>query len=346
VAPRIGAYFDQRNPPQWQRDGAELYSWTLDWAQEGEHRGLDAIWLTEHHMLADGYLPQALVMAAGIAARTRAIRVGTAVLIATLRSPIEIAEQAAVVDLISGGRLELGLGAGYAALEFALFDVDSSRRFELLEQRIVEIQALCREHGITPAPVQVPIPIWVGAGGARGARIAGRVGAGLLHLGGRLLEPYGAGLREGGHPPSLARTGGVIDLIVAEDPERAWAAIAPHVGYQQASYRHLARRDERLDAMLRDPRTGSRFSATPGRGVPAIEVTTPAGAVERVRSAIRGKPVTDVMFWATIAGMPKDIADRHLELLCDEVAPALREEDAQGSPADRVNGDGSPLTVQ
>jgi alkanesulfonate monooxygenase SsuD/methylene tetrahydromethanopterin reductase-like flavin-dependent oxidoreductase (luciferase family) len=326
---RIGAYFDLRNPPRWRRPGPDVYRWALDRAADADARGLDSIWLSEHHRFADGYLPQPLTMAAAIAARTERVRIGIAVVVAGLHHPAELAEQAAVVDLISAGRLELGFGAGYAAADFELFGAERSRRFELLEQRVGEVGELLASGTVTPSPVQSPLPIWVGAGGPRGARIAGRLGAGLLALGGRLLDPYREGLEQGGHGEGAARTGGVLDLILADDPEATWAAIKPHVAYQQESYA--------LAAGQAPPAT-----TEPGRGVPPVEVLTPDAALARVRAAIAGKPVTDIFFWASIAGMPREIADRHLDLLCEQLAPALRRgaggpEATPGDPEDAVS---------
>jgi alkanesulfonate monooxygenase SsuD/methylene tetrahydromethanopterin reductase-like flavin-dependent oxidoreductase (luciferase family) len=309
VSLRIGTYFDLRNPPRWRRHGSDVYRWALDWATEGERRGLDSIWLSEHHLFADGYLPQPLTMAAAIAAVTKRIRIGTAVLIAGLHHPVELAEQAAVVDILSAGRLELGFGAGYAAAEFELYGAQRSRRFELLEQRVIEVRGLLTAGGVTPEPVQSPPPIWIGAGGPRGARIAGRLGAGLLALGRKLLPPYRESLEHGGHEPAAARTGGVLDFILADDPEATSAAIAPHVAYQRESYALAA---------------GQASPAAMGRGVPPIEVLTPDAAVMRVKKAIAGKPVTDIFFWGSVAGMPRGIAEHHLDLLCDRVAPELR----------------------
>jgi alkanesulfonate monooxygenase SsuD/methylene tetrahydromethanopterin reductase-like flavin-dependent oxidoreductase (luciferase family) len=109
---RVGLYFDLRNPPQWHRPWAEHWSRTLDQIAEAERRGIDSIWLSEHHLFEDGYLPQPLVLAAAVAARTSRVRIGTAVLLIALRSPLHVVEEANVVDVLSGGRLDLGVGAG------------------------------------------------------------------------------------------------------------------------------------------------------------------------------------------------------------------------------------------
>ena len=93
--------------------------------------------------------------------------------------PVEtLAEQAAVVDLVSGGRLELGVGAGWRAEEFTRVGADHRARYATLEDQLRRLPGLWADGTVTPAPVQDPLPTWVGARGPRGARLAGRVGAG------------------------------------------------------------------------------------------------------------------------------------------------------------------------
>src|SRR5262245_58413988 len=116
---RLGIYFDLRNPAEWQRSPSALYRGTLDLVDEAERLGIDSVWFSEHHFFEDGYLPQPLTMAAAVAARTSRVGIGTAIIAAPLHKPIEIAEQAAVVDIISDGRLTIGVGAGYVQKEFA-----------------------------------------------------------------------------------------------------------------------------------------------------------------------------------------------------------------------------------
>ena len=111
----ISAQRDPRDP----RTDADLYADLLDLCVTAEAAGLDAVWLSEHHFVDDGYMPSLLPTAAAIAARTTRIAVATGVIVAPLHDPIRLAEDAATVDLISGGRLVLGLGAGYRDEEFA-----------------------------------------------------------------------------------------------------------------------------------------------------------------------------------------------------------------------------------
>jgi alkanesulfonate monooxygenase SsuD/methylene tetrahydromethanopterin reductase-like flavin-dependent oxidoreductase (luciferase family) len=121
---KLGLYLDMRNPPRWPTAWADLYRATIDLVVDAERRGARAVWLTEHHGFEDGYLSQPLALAAALAVRTRTLRIGTAVLLAPLRHPLHIAEEAALVDVLSAGRLELGLGAGYVRPEFEAFGAD------------------------------------------------------------------------------------------------------------------------------------------------------------------------------------------------------------------------------
>src|SRR5215212_4577150 len=111
---RIGIYFDLRNPAEWQRSPAALYSDAIDLAVEAERLGIDSVWASEHHFFDDGYLPQPFTLLAAIAARTKRLLLGTAIVVAPLHHAVDLAEQAAVVDIISNGRLRAGLAARHA----------------------------------------------------------------------------------------------------------------------------------------------------------------------------------------------------------------------------------------
>jgi alkanesulfonate monooxygenase SsuD/methylene tetrahydromethanopterin reductase-like flavin-dependent oxidoreductase (luciferase family) len=169
----VGVYFDLRNPPGWRQDWSRLYGFSLEAIEEAEHLGARSVWLSEHHGFKDGYLNQPLTYAAAVAARTRTVRVGTAVLIAPFWNPVQLAEEAVVVDIVSGGRLELGLGAGYRIPEFDLFDVDRSRRYTLTDAAVRRVRELWADPGHLPGPVQDRVPIWMGLHGAAG-RPSGR----------------------------------------------------------------------------------------------------------------------------------------------------------------------------
>src|ERR1700758_1914722 len=125
---RFGLWYDFRNPPEWRQASDRLYSEILDQIAWGESHGFDDVWLSEHHFIDDGYLPSMLPTAAAIAARTKKIRIALAELLRPFQNPVRLAEDVAVVDVISGGRLELGVGVGYKVEEFEGFAVPFNER--------------------------------------------------------------------------------------------------------------------------------------------------------------------------------------------------------------------------
>jgi alkanesulfonate monooxygenase SsuD/methylene tetrahydromethanopterin reductase-like flavin-dependent oxidoreductase (luciferase family) len=115
---KVGYQLDFRNPPGSTISFSELYRGSLAQVEAAERLGFDSIWLTEHHFTDDGYLPALMPAAAAIAARTTRVTIGTFVLLAPFWHPLKLAEDAAFVDVLSGGRLRLGIGLGYRAEEF------------------------------------------------------------------------------------------------------------------------------------------------------------------------------------------------------------------------------------
>src|SRR5262249_5327682 len=125
----------QRHPSD-PRPWSALYAETLEYGALAERAGFDSLWTSEHHFVDDGYLAAQLPVLAAIAARTERIRLGTGVLLAPMFDPLRLAEDAATVDLLSGGRLILGLGIGWRAEEFEGFRVPTSSRATRLEGTI------------------------------------------------------------------------------------------------------------------------------------------------------------------------------------------------------------------
>lgn len=318
--PKVGLFFDVRNPRQWQLPPADHLARTFEVIAHAEQLGADSVWVTEHHMFDDGYLSQPLTFAAAVAARTSRVRVGTGVLIPALRHARHIAEQAVLIDGISGGRFELGLGAGYVAREFEAFGADVTKRFSATDAAFADVRTILDEEPQRRLAVQRPLPMWLGYQGPKGAARAGRLGAGLLTLNRRSYEPYVAALEESGHGGGAARMGGVIDFVVSRDPEAAWERIWPHYEHMATTYLLASV----PGAQLPEGVLASRFGRD-RRGAPiALSVFTPEEAVAEVRRKVDGLPVEHVYTWASIAGMPADLVDEHIELLFTEVAPQVR----------------------
>lgn len=320
---KVGIYFDLRNPPQWRQDPSRLYAFTIEACQEAERLGADSVWFSEHHLFDDGYLPQPLTFAAAVAARTTRIRLGTAIVIAPLHHPADLAEQCAVVDLISGGRLDVGLGTGYRIPEFELFDASLKGRYTRTDNTARRLRELWGPGGVTPRPVQGRVPIWMGYQGPQGARRAGLLGEGLLSIDPSQWEPYAAGLAEAGHRPETGVMAGVVQGWATEDPERDWPLISKHLEYQLNSYRrHMV---EGTGRPAPKPVDLGRVVNTSGSG-PLGDFTygTPEFVAETITKGTTGLPVDTVFFWASLGGMSEDATMRNIETICTRLAPLLR----------------------
>jgi probable F420-dependent oxidoreductase len=174
---RYGVIFSCQDPEGSPIGHPAVYDSALACAVAAEEQGYDWINVTEHHVAADGYLPALFVLLAAMAAQTERIRLSTGMLILTLHNPLRVAEEAAVLDIISGGRLTLGVAAGYREVEFEAMQVDYHTR----GRRFVESLELMRlawtgepftfsgeifqfpELVVRPVPLQRPgIPLWLG----------------------------------------------------------------------------------------------------------------------------------------------------------------------------------------
>jgi probable F420-dependent oxidoreductase len=169
--------FTLQIPPWDKRSHAELYADTLSLAKIAEGAGFSSFWLAEHHGATDGYNPALLPFLSAVAASTSSIEIGTAVMLAPFHNPLRVAEDAAVVDNVSNGRLNLGLGLGWAPHEYRMFGADPKGRGKRLEEFVKVLRlawtgepfSFTGKHLsyddvlIRPAPAR-PIPIWLGGG--------------------------------------------------------------------------------------------------------------------------------------------------------------------------------------
>ncbi len=162
---------------------------------------------------------------------------------------------------------------------------------------------------VTPAPLQRPLPVWVGARGPRGARLAGRTGAGLLWIDRDLFGPYLAGLAQA-DPPALPRVGGLANVFLADDPDRVMAAVREHGRRNRASYEDAGT-------------AGTAGSAGREAAFPKLRILTPAAAAAWISELCTGLPVTDVFCFGDIGGLDDNLVERHTELAVRELAPVL-----------------------
>jgi len=172
------------------------YSDFIDYVVEAERLGFHSVFLVEHHFTGAGQVSASLTLLTYLAARTRTIRLGTAVVVLPWHNPVLVAEQAATLDLLSGGRLEFGVGKGYRAGEFAGFQIPMAEAAERFDEAIEIIRKAWTSEGtfshhgkrwhfdnivVEPEPLQRPHPpLWLAAGSPESIRRAAREGYNLL----------------------------------------------------------------------------------------------------------------------------------------------------------------------
>ena len=177
-----------------------MFAALLDQIVFAEELGFDSIWITEHHFVEDGYCPSPISVLAAIAARTRRVQLSTDILLLPLYHAVRLAEDVATINLISNGRMMLGLGMGYRDEEFAAFGTSRQERVGRTEEGIDVLRGAwgpepfsyagryyqLHDVNVTPKPVQQPHPpLWLAAMSAPAARRAARYDLHLLPQGDR-----------------------------------------------------------------------------------------------------------------------------------------------------------------
>ena len=243
----FGIRFDLRNPAWAGTDMADRYAAALDMAAWADDAGAYLVVLSEHHGVDDGYLPSALTMAAAVAARTTKVRILISAVVSSFHDPIRLAEDAAVVDLISRGRLDLVVTNGYVPSEFEMFGRSLSERPRRTTEAVRVLKAAWtgepfdvdgRTVRVTPRPHQPNGPsITLGGSSEAAARRAARIADGFQPSTDAVWEFYREERIALGKPdpgPPLGADSGF--LHVADDVDAAWRVIAPHARHDADSY--------------------------------------------------------------------------------------------------------------
>jgi len=243
---RFGVAHDFRCPPGSEYTMADVYAQTMEQIALVDRLGLDLVWFSEHHFVEDGYLPNFVPVAAAAAAVTSRIRIGTNIALAPFAHPLRLAEDMGILDQLSNGRMELGLGLGYAPHEFAAFGMPRSHRVSYTEEAM-EIMRLAWSgerfsyHGkrwsfddvrTTPQPVQPGgPPLWTASTSPPSVARAVRFDTHLLPQGitAVVLDSWREQTRAAGRDPDAYRIGIIRSVLVTDDP-----AVARKFGFDEA----------------------------------------------------------------------------------------------------------------
>ena len=326
----FGLWYDFRNPAG--KPSAPFYAELLQQIEDVEALGYDHVWTTEHHFVEDGYSPSLMPLCAAIASRTRRIRIGTAVLLLPFHDPVRLAEDAATVDILSGGRLDLGVGLGYRQGEYESFRVDfKSRGRRMNEAAEILGRALAGEVfdfdgefysyskvQVTPGPVQTPTPLWFGGLSKPAARRAARLGTGFIAGAGPNVVPaYEAECgRLGKRMGPVCK--GLGFVAIAEDVERAWQMVREPLFYQRCLYAEWLN-EAGTTNVWPVPESPEDIRA----GEPDL-VVTPQRAVELV-SQLSADPLITHVYWHPIPpGLAPELAWPSIELFANKVISQFR----------------------
>ncbi len=319
--------FDMRAPAAGPEATAGLYRNAIDMAAWGEQHGCLSALISEHHTSPDGYVPSPLVLASAVAARTSTLPIIVGALLLNFYDPIKLAEDVAVLDIVSHGRVAYIIGLGYRPEEYAMFGVDMAQRGKVIEAKLTALRrALAgevfdfegRRVHVTPAPFSPNGPaLMYGGHSAAAARRAARFGLDFFAEGdvAGLEDAYRSAAAEAGTEPGaciIPAAGSVTTLFIAEDLDTAWDRIGPHMLHDAQMYRSWMG-DQHDAASKSAATTVEQLRAEDG----PYRIVTPAAAVEMIRG---GMPLS---LQPLCGGLDPEVAWESLHLLGDRVLPAL-----------------------
>ena len=317
-------------------EGGHYYQDALDEVVRGEGLGFDSVWMEEHHSVVNHYWPSPLPVLAGFATRTSRVTLGTDILVAPFYHPVRLAEDIALLDVMSGGRVVLGAAIGYKPDEFALYGAQLEKRGARFEEQLAivkgmwtqEVFSFKGEHyrvegKLEPKPIAKPHPpIWIGGWGditlRRAATLADNWIPGPTAELGRLLEgkkQFLANRRAAGLTAPITEWPLTRDVIIADTDAEARQLALRHImvsyrkeyagGWKHPFIDSSIATD--LDTVKKD-----RFL-----------IGSPDQVIKDLRPFVEQYGMTHLICRLFFPGMPHRHIIRELELIAREVRPAF-----------------------
>jgi putative FMN-dependent luciferase-like monooxygenase len=302
----------------------ERYRLAIEQIVRAEALGFGSAWVAQHHFNPDeGGLPSPFVFLAQVAARTSRIRLGTGVITLPLEDPVRVAEDAAVLDLLCGGRLEMGIGAGGTPSAFPAFGYDHSDRASIFAEKFDRLRDAWAGGSVYPAAPHLLDRVWHGTFSVEGGRRAGAAGDGLMlsrtqprpqealhtslaEIQAPIIDAYLAALPAGRAPRIMASR----SVFVADDRDEAW----------RFAEQGFARFMERLRQEGRPVPSGPLDAI-----IAAFDthLGTPQEVIESLAADRTLERATDLVVQVHSVDPPHPFILRSIELVAREVAPAL-----------------------
>jgi alkanesulfonate monooxygenase SsuD/methylene tetrahydromethanopterin reductase-like flavin-dependent oxidoreductase (luciferase family) len=338
---KFGVLYSFQVPPGSDVTHAQLWKDALQEVDLAEKLGYDSISLVEHHFVEDGMNPSLLPSAAAIAARTEHMKICTSCYLLPLHHPIETAEDAAVLDNISQGRLILGMAAAYRDEEFKGFGITRDERGGRMDEYLQILRDAwtkdtfsfkgkyynCENLSVTPKPVQRPIPMWFGASGEAGLRRAAKQGLPLVgsnrhHISEleQFYATYRKYLKEFGKQVSEVPL--LRNVYVAESDEKA---VEDSADSMMAVYAGLYGKWAKWRPIVDDkgrPPDDPAFNSFESHKEKAI-VGSPRSAVKQLEMYSKRIGANHILCWSALPGMPHEKVENSMKLFAKDVMPSF-----------------------
>jgi alkanesulfonate monooxygenase SsuD/methylene tetrahydromethanopterin reductase-like flavin-dependent oxidoreductase (luciferase family) len=329
----LTTYFPDRDPPY-----DVYYRQILEQIQLAEELGWKCFMFNEHHFLGyGGLIANPAVMLGAAATRTSKIRLGTCIAITPLRHPLHSAEDYAMVDVISGGRLDFGVGAGNTGLDYRVFEIsreESHQRMEEANEIILKAWSQERfshrgkfwqfeEITLYPRPVQQPHPpIWVAATSAETLGWAGHMGYDIMTVGHPHppekvrpgVEAWREGLKASGIDPDQRRCQFHIRTFVEANARRAEEVATAAI----VRYDDISRIGRREDAKPKNTDWAAMLAA--GRNL----YGNPDQCIQIIHNSMKHYSFNILTTTFNFGGIPHDMILKSMRLFAKEVMPAFR----------------------
>ncbi|TCM18029.1 alkanesulfonate monooxygenase SsuD/methylene tetrahydromethanopterin reductase-like flavin-dependent oxidoreductase (luciferase family) [Novosphingobium sp. PhB165] len=330
----FGYLYDMRNPAPWRRSPEALHAEVLDVVAETEALGFDGAWVPEHHLAEDGYMTSPMVMLAAIAARTKRMALGAGIALGPLYEPLRFAEDCAVLDAISGGRLRMGLAIGYRAREYAAHGLDFRKRGARFDEFLHVVRRLWagetvdfagdhfRLEGARVAALSSrgQVPLYIGGFAPKAMERVAKYGDG--YFGNADVWPlYRQKLEAQGKDPAEANVWvQELMLVVAHDKAAAMDELAPHFLHVANSYAAWMAEDGAIgiDDPVFKPLTLDAFKASG-----TLRILTPDEAIDHFRGLREAAPVEHATMMMP-PGLPAERFLAYAKVFADDVIPAFR----------------------
>jgi probable F420-dependent oxidoreductase len=317
-------------------EGGEYYREALEEVTRAEELGFDSVWMEEHHAVTNHYWPSPLTVLAGFATRTSRMMLGTDIVVAAFHHPVRLAEDVAMLDVMSRGRITLGIAIGYKPDEFALYGVELEKRGARFEEQLAIMKGLWTQERVSfrgayytvdgrlePKPVTKPHPpVWIGGWGditlKRAATLADNWIPGPTADLTRLLtgkQRFLDNRRAAGRSQAITEWPLTRDLIVADTDKRARELAEEHIMIAYRKEYAGGWRHPFIDASIAtdlDRLKADRFI-----------IGGPDQCVAQIRRFTEAYGMTHLICRTFFPGMPHAHIMRELELIAREVAPAF-----------------------